>query len=237
VAEPAQAKLIVHWVAAADEEIKLRYNPTELSFEKAVQLAEITIPGLNSPLQQFVRGQTEKLSLELFFDTTDAGMGSGARSVLEETDKVYALTRIEPKGHAPPLVTFVWGRAVPGRYLPPASGSRPRETFTGIVESVRHKLTLFSPDGIPLRATLSVVIREFVPLHEQLPLTNKSSPDKTHAHVLKERETLSHVAASYYLRPALWRPIAEANEIDDPRRLTAGLTLRIPALVADRREP
>ena len=41
------------------------------------QFAEIAIPGLDAPLQQFVRGQAEKLTLDLFFDTTDNGMGRG----------------------------------------------------------------------------------------------------------------------------------------------------------------
>lgn len=235
--EPAHAKLVVHWVGRGDEEIALAYNPTELSFDKGVQLAEITIPGLDSPLQQFVRGQAEKLSLELFFDTTDDGMGAGARSVTEETDKVYALTRIEPTGHAPPLVSFVWGKAVPGRYLPAAAGNQRRESFRGLVENVKQRLTLFSPQGVPLRAIVTLTIREFVPLHEQLPHANKSSPDKTHAHVLRERESLSHVAATYYLRPQSWRPIATDNGIDDPRRLRPGRLLRVPALVADRRTP
>jgi nucleoid-associated protein YgaU len=233
----AHAKLLVHWIAAPQDEIQLLYNPSELSFEKSVQLAEITIPGLNAPLQQFVRGQAEKLSVELFFDSTDRGMGNGATSVTHETDKIYALTRIEPKGHAPPVVSFVWGETVPGRYLPSPSGSQRRESFKGVVESVRQKLTLFSPEGVPLRATVNITIREFAPLHEQLPRTNKSSPDKSHAHVLRQRETLSHVAATYYLRPSIWRPIAEANRIEDPRRLMPGRLLTVPALVGDRRAP
>jgi hypothetical protein len=231
----AQATLTVEWVSRAEEDIKLAFNPTELSFEKSVQLAEISIPGLNAPLQQFVRGQAEKLTVELFFDSTDHGMGANATSVTRETDRIYALTRIEPAGHAPPVIRFSWGQAVPGRYMPPASGNQRRESFRGVVESVRHKFTLFSPDGVPLRATLSVTIREFAPLHEQLPRANKSSPDKSHAHVLLQNETLSRVASTYYLRPGVWRPIADSNAITDPRRLTAGRLLRIPALVGDGR--
>lgn len=237
MAEPARAKLMIQWAGRSEEEISLAYNPTELSFDKGVQLAEITIPGLDSPLQQFVRGQAEKLSLELFFDTTDDGMGAGARSVTEETDKVYALTRIEPSSHAPPLVRFVWGQAVPGRYLPQASGNHRRESFRGLVENVKQRFTLFSPEGVPLRATVTLTIREFVPLHEQLTRANKRSPDKTHAHVLRERETLANVAAESYLRPQQWRPIADENGIDDPRRLAPGRLLRVPALVAGRRTP
>jgi nucleoid-associated protein YgaU len=233
----ARAKLIIHWVSQPDQPVELAYNPTELNFEKSVQLAEITIPGLNAPLQQFVRGQAEKLTIELFFDTTDSGMGAGAVSVTQQTDLIYALTRIEPSGHAPPTVSFTWGQAVPGNNLPPASGNQRGNQFHGIVESLRQKFTLFSPDGIPLRATLNVTIREFAPLHEQLPRTNPSSPDRTHAHVLTNSETLSHVAATFYLRSSLWRPIADTNNIEDPRRLRAGMTLRVPAILDDRRAP
>ncbi len=233
---PAQATLQIHWVSRKEPEtITLHYNPTELSFEKSVQLAEITLPGLNAPLQQFIRGQAEKLSVELFFDTTDTGMGMDATSVTHQTDPIYALTRIEPSGHAPPVVTFLWGQAVPGQYMPDASGNQRRESFTGVVESVRHKFTLFSPKGIPLRATVSVTIREFAPLHQQLPRANPHSPDRSHAHVLKQTETLSHVAATYYLRAVAWRPVADANAITDPRRLQPGQLLRVPALTGQDR--
>lgn len=231
----AQATILVHWAARAKEEIKLRYNPTELSFDKGVQLAEIAIPGLNAPLQQYVRGQAEKLSVELFFDTTDFGMGAGAKSVAEETDRIYALTLLEPSRHAPPIVTFFWGTSAPGRNLPQASGNQRREGFKGVVESVKTRFTLFSPEGVPLRAAVTLSIREYAPLDEQLPRANKSSPDKTHAHVLKEGETLSHVAAVYFLRPQNWRPIAEDNGVDDPRRMPVGALLRVPAITSGRR--
>ncbi len=237
MAEPVKAKLVIEWAGRAPEEVAVAYNPGELSFDKGVQLAEIAIPGLNAPLQQFVRGQAEKLSVELFFDTTDDGMGADARSVTEETDRIYALARIEPTGHAPPTVVFLWGESVPGAHLPAASGNQRRTGFRGVVESVKQRLTLFSPRGVPLRATLSLTLREFEPLHEQLARLNKSSPDKSHARVLGEGETLSHVAAACYLRPGIWRPIAEANGIDDPRRVEAGRVLRVPALTDRRRSP
>lgn len=233
--EPAKARLIPYWSTGRGEPITVLYNPSELSIEKSVQLAEIAIPGLGAPLQQFVRGQAERLSVDLFFDTTDRGMGAAATSVTTETDKIYSLVRIEPKGHAPPVVEFVWGESVPGRHLLVELGNQRRERFKGVVESVRHKFTLFSPQGVPLRATVSLVLREFAPLHEQARELNKSSPDRSHAHALGAGETLSHVAHRYYLRAGEWRPIARANGIRDPRRLEPGRVLRVPALTEERR--
>jgi nucleoid-associated protein YgaU len=230
VSEPAKAVLIPIWSTGEGERIEVQFNPTELSIEKGVQLAEIAIPGLWAPLQQFVRGQAERLSVELFFDTTDQGMGAQASSVTHLTDKVYALARVEPNGHAPPRVRFVWGEAIPGRYLPEPVDGQGRESFEGVVESVKHKFTLFSPRGVPLRATVSLALREFAPLHEQLRRLNLTSPDRTHAHVLEAGQTLDRVAHRHYLRAGEWRPIAQANGIADPRRLQPGRVLRVPAL-------
>ena len=93
----------------------VQFNPTEFSLDKGAQLAEIAIPGLDSPLLQFVRGQNEKLTVDLFFDTTETGTGAGATSVTTLTDRIYSLVKIEPDGHAPPICTFIWNASFPGR--------------------------------------------------------------------------------------------------------------------------
>lgn len=227
--KPGQAYLVAHWVAG-DETIPCQYNPTELTLEKQVQFAEIAIPGLTAPLQQFVRGQAEVLTAELFFDTSDQGTGMSAVSVATLTDQVYALTRIEPTGHAPPTVTFYWGDDFPGHQLPSKSGNQRRDSFTGVVTSVRQTFTLWSRLGLPLRAKLAISIKEYAPLDQQLDQLNPSSPDRTHSHILAGDETLSAIAHRYYSRAGEWRRIADANRIDDPRRLAPGKRLRVPPI-------
>ena len=269
----AKAILRVEWDSLqAVEMIELQYNPTELSWDKSAQIAEIAIPGLDAPLQQFVRGQAEKLNLELFFDTTDHGMGKGAVSVTTLTDRVYQLIKIEPSRHAPPICTFIWNDQFPGSSLEgnagstasgalagsvggaiggavsaiggvvgaassataaiagAASGNQRRNGFRCIVESVKQKFTLFSPEGIPLRATLSVALREYKTLDEQLAQLNLTSPDRTHSHVTRSGDTLSSIAAQYYRSPGDWRSVADANGIEDPRRLAVGAFLTIPPI-------
>src|SRR5207237_3772693 len=97
-----------------------------------------------------------------------------------------------------------------------ASGNQRRNGFTCVVESVKQKFTLFSPAGVPLRATLTVALREYKTLDEQLAQLNLSSPDRTHSHVIQRGETLSGIAWQLYRRPGEWRLIAEANNIEDP---------------------
>jgi nucleoid-associated protein YgaU len=227
----AKATIFVKWDnRPKPEPIEVQYNPTELSYDKSAQFAEIAIPGLDAPLQQFVRGQAEKLTLELFFDTTDQGMGAGATSVTTLTDRIYQLVKIEPTRHAPPICTFVWNHQFPGSSLGTASGNQRRNGFTCVVESVKQKFTLFSPAGVPLRATLTVALREYKTLDEQLAQLNLSSPDRTHSHVIQRGETLSGIAGQLYRRPGEWRVIAEANNLEDPRRLTAGTFLTVPPI-------
>lgn len=116
---PVKGSLLVQVGPYEYEMYDVQFNPTELAFDKQAQLAEIAIPGLDAPLQQFVRGNAEKLTLELFCDTTDQGIGIGARSVTSETDKFYQLVKIVPELHAPPVVTFSWNDEFPGnRVLP-----------------------------------------------------------------------------------------------------------------------
>src|SRR5262249_57969054 len=118
--------------------------------------------------------------------------------------------------------------AVAGAFVCAASGNQRLNGFKCIVENIKQKFTLFSPDGIPLRATLTVTLREYKTLDEQLAHLNLSSPDRTHSHVLQRGETLSSVAARFYQQPDDWRFIADENNIEDPRRLTVGTFLTIP---------
>jgi hypothetical protein len=212
-------------------ELSFQYNPTEFTLEKSAQNAEISIPGLDSPLLQFIRGQNERLTIELFFDTTENGMGAGATGVTTLTDPFYSLIKIKPEDHAPPIVSFVWNRNIPGQNLSEwAGGGQRRSEFKGVVESIRQRFTLFSPEGVPLRATLNLVIREYKTLDDQIAEMNPQSPDRTQSHIIQSGETLSSISAKHYRKPGLWRRIAETNGIEDPRRMTPGAFLAIPPL-------
>lgn len=188
------------------------FNPTEYTLNKGAQIAEINIPGLDSPILQFVHGQNEKLSLDLFFDTTDSGMGEQATDVRQLTGPFYQLVKIQPTTHAPPRVRVSWASL----------------SFVAIVESVQQKFTLFNPQGVPLRATLTVSLREYKTLAEQLQQLNLQSADHTKQHVVKRGETLSQIAASEYDDPRKWRHIARFNGIVNPRRLVPGMVLYLP---------
>jgi LysM repeat protein len=227
--QPVKAQIQVKWQGKPKPDlIPVQFNPTELSFSKAAQLAEISSPGLDSPIIQFVRGQSETLTLDLFFDTTEDGMGAKVTSVTKLTDKIYELMKIEPERHAPPICTFIWNNQFPGNLV--THGSQRRPSFQCVVESVRQRFTLFSPLGVPLRATLTVSLREYKTLDQQLKQLKLNSPDKTQNHVVQAGDTLSGIAGQHYLKPGEWRRIAGHNEIEDPRRIRVGTFVEVPPI-------
>jgi hypothetical protein len=67
------------------EDIEVLFNPERYTLNKGVHIAEINIPGLDSPVLQFVRGLNEKITMELFFDTTKHGMLDSVKDVRGET--------------------------------------------------------------------------------------------------------------------------------------------------------
>ncbi len=193
---------------AGDEAlIPVKFNPTEYQLQKQNSFADINIPGLETPPIQFVRGTGEKLSTELLVDTSDT-----LEDVREKyVNRLRGLMNVNRDLHAPPIVRLVWDRQV----------------FRGVVESLSVTYVLFRPDGVPLRARIAVSLKEYRPVEIQ-PTT--SSPDVEKTHTVRRGETLSGIAAKVYRDGTVWREIARANGIRDPRRLEPGRVLVLPRL-------
>lgn len=195
--------------------IPVQFNPTEYAMNKGAQIADIAIPGIDSPIQQFIRGQTETLTLELFYDTTDLGRDETAVPVDRLIQPIYQLVKIQSRTHAPPRVRVIWGLGL---------------SFRAIVESVQRRFTLFNPLGIPLRATVAVTFREYKTLEEQLSELNLQSTDHTKTVPLVAGDTLSRVAGRELGDPRQWRALADENPEVDPLAPAPGLVLTVPAV-------
>jgi hypothetical protein len=230
MAELSKAKFKVFKEDGSFEQITVQYNPNSLTFEKPVHTADITIPGLDSPLKQFVRGGAETASVELYFDTTEKGTGANATSVTTLTDAFYGLVKIDPKTHAAPVCAFIWGEKFPGDRLPERYGNQRRTEFPCVVTNVKQDFNYFSPQGTPLRAVLTLKLEEYVALDRQIQQLNLQSSDHTRSHVLEEGESLALVSWQLLHDPREWRHVATANAVDDPRRVAPGVVLTIPPL-------
>ncbi len=191
------------------EEVPVLFNPTEYSMEKSNEFASVNIPGLESPMLQFSRGNLETLTMDLFFDSYEENKDVR----MDYTTKITDLLKIDPDIHAPPILRFVWGSL----------------NFTCVLSRVTKKFTMFRSDGIPVRATLSVTFNEYrteVSAKEK----PKESSDRTKTYTIKQGDSLWAIAAREYGDPASWRPIADKNRIENPRLLEIGIEITIPPL-------
>ena len=201
------------------------YNPEKYSVSKSVQYAEIGIPGLDEPILQFIRGQNEKVTLDLFFDTTESGMVDNVVDVREWTTDVYTLLKADSETHAPPRFTIEWGTGM-------SLFSQGQASPLCVMESMNEEFTLFAPTGEPLRAKLTVTIRMAATIELQFQENPRNSPDRTKLVTVVRGQRISDVAYQQYGDPTQWRAIADANpSIANPRFLNAGTTLTVPSLL------
>lgn len=205
---------------AAGRAIAVLFNPAEYSFDRANAYKAIAVPGLGSPLVQFVNGEADTLAMELFLDDYTDPQGPTSRERAESapvTDRLKAISQllnIDAEIHAPPPVRFAWG---------------PFE-FVAVIEKLGRKVTMFRPDGTPARATLNVTFKEYRTLREQIERPRRESADKTKRRVVVGQDSLWAMAAREYGSAGLWRVIADANDLDDPRAIAAGDWLELPPL-------
>lgn len=191
------------------DEVEVLFNPTEYSIDKSVQYGELSLPGMDTPMTQFVNGNAETLSMDLLLDAR-----AGEEDVRGHVEKLNRLVTVDGERHAPPLCKFVWGGL----------------TFTAVVEQLKKRFTLFAPDGYPVRAELSVTFKHHETPKQQTEREPRSSPDRAKLHRVSEGERLPALAAAEYGDPGRWRVIADANGITNPRRLEPGTELLVPPL-------
>ena len=89
---------------------------------------------------------------------------------------------------------------------------------------------MFLDDGRPVRATLTVTFNEFIDADREAKEINRQTANFSKVHVVIEGERLIDIASRLYENPQMWRTIAIANGIDDPRSISAGQELRVPPL-------
>jgi hypothetical protein len=166
---------------------------------------------------QFVSKSSTKLSVELWFDA----------SALADEDDVRRLTKkvnhfITPipqgEGMAPPAVRFTWGSFL----------------FEGVVDSMDETLELFSADGRPLRAKVSISITsQDIQFHEPPPPSSGGQvPGTTPQHQARQGDSLQQMLGRDRGRSTGaegWQAVAAANGIDNPRRLEAGAFIDLRA--------
>ncbi|GIV97430.1 MAG: peptidase M23 [Herpetosiphonaceae bacterium] len=202
-----------------NEKVKCMFNPTDLTFSLTNTWKEVPVQRREVPYMQFAGGQASDLTLELLFDTYEKHEGfshSAGDDVRTYSDKIWKMMRINQKTKAPPLITFQWGKFL---------------SFKAIIKNISQTFNLFATDGTPLRTVMKVTFKQIVD-PESKPRQNPTSGGETgeRLRIVHEGETLAGIAYEEYQTTTAWRHLAEANNINDPRRLRPGQMLIITPL-------
>lgn len=202
------------------ERIPVLFNPEEYTVSRDNNFAQMAVPGLRAPLIQFVHGNMKTLEMELLVDThekhEEAGrvVNEAGDDVRTLTDRIIGLMDIDATTHAPPHLLFTWGTF----------------TFTCVLASGSQRFIMFRSDGIPVRARLQVTFNEFTNAETEAREVKRETSDYSSIYTVVQNDTVSAIAERVYGNPALWRPIALRNAVDDPRRLEPGRRLLVPRL-------
>ncbi|CAO5238206.1 CIS tube protein [Frankia sp. AgKG'84/4] len=228
----AKASLAIHepstsmsrTLGALIELIEFQFNPNTLRLAKSAEWN----PTLSRTFKEggepeFAGGQPRHLSFQIFLDSSLTPNGT---SVMKRVDTLLSCCEVTAASVASnhpctPWVFFEWG-------------GFSTVSFVAYVDSVSVNYSLFSPSGVPIRATCDLEITQ-IPARtaRQNPTSGALTARRTHC--LTAGDSLQSLAWREYGDPTAWRGIAELNGIDDPMRLPTGLDILLPAADEARR--
>jgi len=203
--------------AAGDlrEVIPFQFNPKEVTIQKAAKWERK--PAKKSKTAgppEYSGPEPCKLTLEMFFDAS--GNQDGSVVVAVESLFSCCVPTEETFGKdkpTPPIVVMHWGAIT---------------TFPAFVTSVSAKYTLFSVEGVPIRALCSVALEE-MPNEPWRQNPTSGGEAVRRSHTVRDGDTLASVAYAEYGDPTMWRAVAAYNAINDPIRVPSGSVLLLPS--------
>lgn len=173
-----------------------------------------------APTTQYVGKGATKLAVQLWFDVTGelSPADRGIKDVRILTGRVIDLIKPVARENAPsnsseaellrpPQVRFLWGSF----------------KFEGIADSVEESLEFWSPEGRPLRASVSLSLsqQKIEVLSEENKRPAVASAGTRKLTPAPAGSSLQGMAAARGVGDS-WQAIAQANGIEDPRNLTPG---------------
>jgi hypothetical protein len=188
------------------------FNPESYTISKTNIWTYKPTQGKDMPAPEFGGGLPMQFKLSLLLDCSLDGTD---KSIKDDANKL--MQAMHGAGSAPKFITFTWGSVK----LPKAAPI-----------SISINYALFHPNGEPIRAFVDLELaqaEELTPPGKAQNPTTRGVAGLT-SHTVRDGDTLASIAYGAYGDPARWRPIAEANGIDDPLRLTRGRALTIPRI-------
>jgi LysM repeat protein len=203
------------------DELTVMFDPEEYAIHRENSFAEMSAPGSQAPILQFAAGKLRTLDMELLLDTLEdhqAPSGAYVNRAGDDVSKLVTrltnLMSIDPTTHAPPTLLFFWGSF----------------QFQCVMSRCSQRVVMTKEDGTPLRARLAVTFSEFVDPVLEARNIKRETADYTKVRTVRAGETLPRLAHEVYGDARLWRALAAANALDNPRKLEVGQRIVVPRL-------
>jgi Contractile injection system tube protein len=133
------------------EVLEAQFNPQEIEVDRRIPWQQQSRKG---PADlEFEEEEPARMSFELLFDGVES-----SKSVQPRLDMLHRFSTMDANLHRPPKVNVAWGSA---------AGAMP--TFDGVVEAVSVRYEIFAENGVPVRATAAVKLREAANLKAHTP--------------------------------------------------------------------
>lgn len=204
-----------------NDTVHFMFNPAELTITKANDWGPAdgkgdSGKGKNIPIIVFKKGGAQRLKLQLFFDTYE--QKEDVRKAY--TNLIWKMMMIDEstvnnksqKGE-PPKVEFKWGEI----------------SFIGIIKDISQKFTMFLEDGTPVRTTVDISLEQVTDEYSYPSQRPGDPPPSTRDAVIATLGArLDAIAAEKTGNAANYRQVAEANNIDNPKKIAPGTNLTIP---------
>jgi hypothetical protein len=203
------------------EKFTAQINPASISLSKEIAYAPDDVVGSGSSENKYKRHKENKLSFKIVLDDTGALFNPGQttsgsqKTILSMVNQLETvLYTIHSESHEPRYVTIIWGAFC----------------FEGRTTSLSYDYTLFSPEGMPLRVTISLSFSGHLNKEISNKKENKKSPDLTRVITLKAGESIAGWCNKIYNDPSFCSDVAKCNGLSSFRNVEPGVSLIFPPL-------
>ncbi|MBN2527987.1 MAG: peptidoglycan-binding protein [Deltaproteobacteria bacterium] len=190
-------------------------NPQGFTRKDSIQYNENKAIGATSQEKIFSRMGTSSISFKkILLDGTGVidPFGPGVSERIETLKKI--VYNYNGQKHEPNRVQLLWGNLI----------------FLGRLTSLDVNCTMFTPNGVPLRAELSMDFEDATSTKEAQLSANQSSPDLTHLVEVRAGDTLPLLCHRIYGDCSYYREVAAINNLPGLLSLTPGTQLKFPPL-------
>jgi len=186
------------------------FNPENLSIQSQIRVAQVNPQGSNEPQLNADRHEGDRLSFDILIDGT--GASGEKRDVTGEIAFFNSVTGYNGNTHMSNNLILIYGNLI----------------FPCKLISATVKYTLFRPNGIPLRATITCTFLKQTPRFLSFLEANQMSSDLTHRRVVKSSDRLDNMCNTIYESPRFLIEVARANNLTSFRKLATGAELYFP---------